>query len=271
MLSVSDMFYTANEEPVLVIAEPDRSRAQFRRGHLSRQDSRNFRSSASPPPSRSNHHASSWYGHRKSSQSPPRSRRGAYEPDYSDYRSSRYGYGRSPERSGISKFFHRRDSQSPPSSYHESQSHTKYKEDYTGYPLESGYTAKDGYEPGYDRDYGREYGRSSRHGHSSSHSGGHGYSTEIYHGDRRGTIPRTYENAYGSPTVYGKYSETIKLKVPLCCEACEERITNHMLALEGVESVTCDQAKQKVTVIGTASPSEVLRQGRECFKNTTFW
>lgn len=63
----------------------------------------------------------------------------------------------------------------------------------------------------------------------------------------------------------------MKLKVPLCCEACEERITNHMLALEGVDSVTCDQVKQKVTVRGTASPSEILRQGRECFKQTRFW
>lgn len=271
---------------MIVIAEPgDRSRTQVRRGYLSRQDSRNFRSSASPPPSRSNHHASSWYGHRRSSQSPPRGRHSAYPSEYSDYRGSSYGYARSPERSGLSKLFHRRDSQSPPSSYYESQQHTKFKEDYTGYPQESGYTARDGYERG----YGPDYGRSSRHGYSSGYSSSApgyavtvpayssssvpGYSSsELYHGASVATIPRTYESAYGTPNVYSSaYAEAVNLQVPLCCEACEERITNHMLALAGVESVTCDQARQKVTVIGTASPSEILRQGRECFRQTRFW
>lgn len=232
----------------------DRSRTQIRRGYLSRQDSRNFRSSASPPPSRSHHHASSWFGHRRSSQSPPRSRHHHSQSDYSDYRRDKYRYGRSPERRGISSWFRRRDSQSPPSSYHDRQSHTKYKEDYTGYSRESGYTAQDGYRRDrYDHGYGR-----------------HGYASELYHGEHPAIMPRTYQSTYGG--AYNKdYLEVVKLKVPLCCEACEERITNHMLALEGVESVTCDQVKQKVTVRGTASPSEVLRQGRECFKQARFW
>lgn len=230
----------------------DRSRSQVRRGYLSRQDSRNFRSSASPPPSRSSHHASSWFGHRNSSQSPPRYRNGggSYHGDY-DVRSTRYG--RSPERS----------------SYRDSQTHTKYKEDYTGYPQESGYTAAEGYRRGYGGEYDGHY-HSRTSGYSSSVPG---YSTgELYHGTPTSAIPRSYQSAYGGSNVYeSRYAESIKLKVPLCCEACEERITNHMLALEGVESVTCDQVKQKVTVRGTASPSEILRQGRECFKNTRFW
>lgn len=249
--TVADLFYNDRQEPVMVVGQTsDRSRTQVRRGYLSRQDSRNFRSSASPPPSRSHHHATSWFGHRKSSQSPPRYHR--HQSDYSDYRRDKYG--RSPERHGASSFFHRRGSESPPSSYHENQSHTKYKEDYTGYPIETGYTAKEGYgRYEYDDRYSR-----------------HGYPSDMYHGEHAAVIPRTYQSSYGG--TYNKdYLETVKLKVPLCCESCEERITNHMLALEGVESVTCDQVKQKVTVRGTATPSEILRQGRECFKHTRFW
>ncbi|CAM6097158.1 unnamed protein product [Calypogeia fissa] len=252
MPTVTDLFYNDRQEPVMVLGQTsDRARSQVRGGYLSRQDSRIFRSSASPPPSRSHRHASSWFGHRRSSQSPPRHHR--YQSDYTDYRRDKYG--RSPERHGISSWFRRRGSQSPPSRYHDGLSHTKYKEDYTGYPLESGYTAKDGYRGryGYDEHYGR-----------------HGYSSDMYHGEHKAVIPRTYQSTYGG--AFNKdYLETVKLKVPLCCEACEERITNYMLALEGVESVTCDQVKQKVTVRGTATPSEVLRQGRECFKHTRFW
>jgi copper chaperone CopZ len=250
MPSVQDLFYNANEEPVMVVGNTSDRARQGRRGYLSRQDSRNFRSSASPPPSRSNHHASSWFGHRKSSQSPPR--HGRYQSEYSDYRRDKYG--RSPERR--SSWFGRKSSRSP-SRYHEySQSHTKYKEDYTGYPAETGYTAQDGY---------GSYGSRNAYGYGRPE-----YSSDLYHGEQRDVIPRTYQSPYAG--AFNKdYLETVKLHVPLCCEACEERITNHMLALEGVESVTCDQVKQKVTVRGTASPSEVLRQGRECFKHTRFW
>lgn len=252
MLSVNDMFYNDKEEPVLVYGHPsDRSRPTIRRGYLARQDSRNFRSSASPPPSRSDHHASSWFGHRKSSQSPPRSRHHAYESQYSDYRNSKYG--RSPERSSRS-WFGRKNSLSPRSRYYDSQEHTKYKEDYTGYAQETGYSAELGYAEG---------GYRGRHG--------PGY-VQTYASEIQGVIPRTYQTPYGASSYYPQeYSRTVKLKVPLCCEACEERITNHMLALHGVESVTCDQVKQKVTVRGTASDSDILKQGREAFKQTRFW
>jgi copper chaperone CopZ len=248
MPTVQDLFYNANEQPVLVVGNTsDRSR-QLRRGYLNRQDSRNYRSSASPPPSRSHRHASSWFGLRRSSQSPPRHHR--YHSDY-DYR--RDGYGRSPERRS---WFHRRGSRSP-SGYYDSQSHTKYKEDYTGYPSEFSYRSRDGYGSGYDSRYDYGYGRP-------------GYSSDLYHGEHRDLIPRTYTSPYAG--AFNKdYLETVKLHVPLCCEACEERISNHMLALEGVESVTVDQVKQKVTVRGTCTPADVLRQGRECFKHTRFW
>lgn len=244
--TVTDLFYNDRQEPVMVVGQSsDRSRSRYPRGYLSRQDSRNFRSSRSPPPSRSHHHASSWFGLRRSSVSPPRDHR--YQSDYSDYRRGKYG--RSPERHGLRSLFHRSGSQSPPSSYYDSLSQTKYKEDYTGYPSQDGYRGR----YAYDDPYGRL-----------------GYSSELYHGEPTAIIPRTYQSTYGG--AYNKdYLETVKLKVPLCCEACEERITNHMLALEGVESVTCDQVKQKVTVRGSASPSEVLMQGRECFRNTRFW
>ncbi|KAL3684133.1 hypothetical protein R1sor_002155 [Riccia sorocarpa] len=106
---------------------------------------------------------------------------------------------------------------------------------------------------------------------SDSYGNSYG-SSGVYHGQHTSTVPRTYQS-----TSYYKYAtnsyalQTVRLKVPICCEACEERITNRLLAVEGVQSVTCDQIQQKVIVSGTADPSEILRASKDCFKHSKYW
>jgi copper chaperone CopZ len=64
---------------------------------------------------------------------------------------------------------------------------------------------------------------------------------------------------------------TMDLHVPICCEGCEERVKSRLIDIEGVDSVKCDQAKQKVTVSGTAPAAEVLRVCRKLFKRSNWW
>ncbi|KAL2643695.1 hypothetical protein R1flu_011282 [Riccia fluitans] len=70
-------------------------------------------------------------------------------------------------------------------------------------------------------------------------------SSDIYYGQYTSTVPRTYQssNYYNQHGLKAYELHTIRLKVPICCQACEERITNRLLGMEGVQSVTCDQIK----------------------------
>ncbi|KAG6542539.1 hypothetical protein Mapa_016010 [Marchantia paleacea] len=240
MLSVNDVFYSNQEEPVRILGSSygHSSRSQYRdseyvnsaryqhqnsrgRDGAYHNSSRYSRSSHSPPRGRREsitglHLTERLFGRNRSSHSPPPSRNGGSYYDHSSY--GRHAY-------------------SPPGRYHGSHQ--------TSYPTSS---ASQAYATGYA-------------------------SSDIYHGQHTSTVPRTYQstnyyNSYGMASMQG---QTVKLKVPLCCEACEERITNHLLDLDGVQAVTCDQIKQKVIVTGTAAPSEILQASRECFKNSKFW
>lgn len=80
--------------------------------------------------------------------------------------------------------------------------------------------------------------------------------------DRRG-----YHNA---PAV-GPPVMTMELKVPICCEGCEERVLSRLIDIDGVQSVKCDQLRQKVTVSGTAPPAEVINACKKIFKRSKWW
>ncbi|BBN04104.1 hypothetical protein MPTK1_3g01980 [Marchantia polymorpha subsp. ruderalis] len=246
MLSVNDVFYSNQEEPVRILGSSygHSSRSQYRDGEYENSarylhqnsrgrdgayhnSSRYSRSSHSPPRFRREsitglHLTERLFGSRRnrSSHSPPPSRDGGYYDHGSSYGSS---YGQ-------------RNAHSPPGRYHGSH-HTSYPTSSASATFATGYASSD-----------------------------------IYHGQHTSTVPRTYQstNFYN---VYGQSvpGQTVKLKVPLCCEACEERITNHLLDLDGVQAVTCDQIKQKVIVSGTAAPSDILQASRECFKHSKFW
>ncbi|CAM6123573.1 unnamed protein product [Calypogeia fissa] len=82
---------------------------------------------------------------------------------------------------------------------------------------------------------------------------------------------RPYHDRYALSTVDRRPLITMELKVPICCEGCEERVLSRLIDIEGVQSVKCDQLKQKVTVSGTASPSEVLNACKKLFKRSKWW
>ncbi|CAM6120990.1 unnamed protein product [Calypogeia fissa] len=63
----------------------------------------------------------------------------------------------------------------------------------------------------------------------------------------------------------------IEFRVPLCCEGCQDRIMKHFRHVRGVENVSCDLNRHKVTIHGYAPPHEVLRILRKQFPRAEFW
>ncbi|KAL3697769.1 hypothetical protein R1sor_011845 [Riccia sorocarpa] len=63
----------------------------------------------------------------------------------------------------------------------------------------------------------------------------------------------------------------IKLKMPLCCEGCVEKVTKKLKQMEGVASVECNTEKQKVTVRGEAKPDHVLAAAKKILPRSEFW
>jgi copper chaperone CopZ len=53
------------------------------------------------------------------------------------------------------------------------------------------------------------------------------------------------------------------LKVPMCCDKCEEKVREELNELPGVQTIVCDQSNQKVTVIGHVDPILALKQVKE--------
>ncbi|CAK9213857.1 unnamed protein product [Sphagnum troendelagicum] len=50
------------------------------------------------------------------------------------------------------------------------------------------------------------------------------------------------------------------LKVPMCCDKCEEKVREELNELPGVQTIVCDQSNQKVTVTGHVDPILALKQ-----------
>jgi copper chaperone CopZ len=63
----------------------------------------------------------------------------------------------------------------------------------------------------------------------------------------------------------------LELKVPLCCERCEEKVKESLLDMDGVEGVLCDQSHQRVTITGNVQPQKALRRVKKVKKHSDFW
>ncbi|KAL2644433.1 hypothetical protein R1flu_012020 [Riccia fluitans] len=63
----------------------------------------------------------------------------------------------------------------------------------------------------------------------------------------------------------------IKLRMPLCCEGCVEKVSKKLKQMEGVASVECSAEKQKVTVRGEAKPEVVLAAAKKILPRSEFW
>ncbi|KAH8966835.1 hypothetical protein BDL97_03G047900 [Sphagnum fallax] len=55
----------------------------------------------------------------------------------------------------------------------------------------------------------------------------------------------------------------IVLTVPMCCEKCEEKVKERILDVHGVTEVKTDRQNSKVTVIGKADKSQVLKKAKK--------
>lgn len=94
-----------------------------------------------------------------------------------------------------------------------------------------------------------------------------------------GTFFPYYHPPYTAPQQPGpakKPPETknIDFKVPICCEECNETLTTVLkTALKGVQKVTCDVSKEKVTVVVTnaTNADDVLLQCRTVFRKSRVW
>ncbi|CAM6103761.1 unnamed protein product [Calypogeia fissa] len=65
-----------------------------------------------------------------------------------------------------------------------------------------------------------------------------------------------------------QYNSVVELKVPVCCEACEERVKHALLNVSGVESVKTDTYTQRVAVKGNVAPADILRICRKLHKRS---
>lgn len=63
----------------------------------------------------------------------------------------------------------------------------------------------------------------------------------------------------------------LELKVPMCCEKCQEKVKENLLELEGVKDVVCDQYNQRVTVTGFVDPLKALRKVKKVKKKSEFF
>ncbi|CAM6106845.1 unnamed protein product [Calypogeia fissa] len=66
-------------------------------------------------------------------------------------------------------------------------------------------------------------------------------------------------------------TQLLRLKVPMCCEACAERVVGSLSALRGVHNVDCDIRKEKVTVTGSAAAADILKACKKLFKKSEMW
>lgn len=65
-------------------------------------------------------------------------------------------------------------------------------------------------------------------------------------------------------------TEVVVLRVSLHCQGCAGKVKKHISKMEGVTSFSIDLPKQKVTVVGNVTPSEVL-ESISRVKNAELW
>lgn len=63
----------------------------------------------------------------------------------------------------------------------------------------------------------------------------------------------------------------IELKVPFCCEGCEERIQAALIEMEGVDSLKLDSVAEKVTITGKVKAEDALKEAKKVVKRSEMW
>ena len=63
----------------------------------------------------------------------------------------------------------------------------------------------------------------------------------------------------------------LELKVPMCCEKCQQKVKEELDDLPGVRSVECDQFNQRVTITGNVDPILALKRVKKVKKKSEFF
>ncbi|KAG6547091.1 hypothetical protein Mapa_011342 [Marchantia paleacea] len=67
----------------------------------------------------------------------------------------------------------------------------------------------------------------------------------------------------------------IELKVPMCCEGCEENVRHQLTLLEGVKEISIDMSARKVSVLGhydvNLEPDVVLNAVKKVKHRSELW
>jgi len=63
----------------------------------------------------------------------------------------------------------------------------------------------------------------------------------------------------------------LELKVPMCCDKCQQKVKEELDGLPGVRSVECDQFNQRVTVVGNVDPILALKRVKKVKKKSEFF
>ncbi|CAM6119944.1 unnamed protein product [Calypogeia fissa] len=91
-----------------------------------------------------------------------------------------------------------------------------------------------------------------------------------------GPLFPVYMKPYAAPAAPAKKPaevKTVDMKVPICCEECNESVAMALGALKDVKKVKCDIPKEKVVVEITndAKPDDILLEVRKVFRKSRFW
>lgn len=78
---------------------------------------------------------------------------------------------------------------------------------------------------------------------------------------------RILSSQYGHNTAV----PVLELKVPMCCDKCQEKVMEALEECDGVEDVICDQYNQRVTVTGFVDPMKALRKVKKVKKKSEFF
>lgn len=83
---------------------------------------------------------------------------------------------------------------------------------------------------------------------------------------------RIFTSQHGSNgSMKGQSVPVLELRVPMCCEKCQEKVKEAVEECDGVKHVVCDQYNQRVTVTGFADPLKVLRRVKRVKKKSEFF
>ncbi|KAL2644639.1 hypothetical protein R1flu_012226 [Riccia fluitans] len=73
------------------------------------------------------------------------------------------------------------------------------------------------------------------------------------------------------PRQQQQLQRVVELKVPLCCQGCEENVRFELTSLDGVNEISVDMETQKVVVKGEIQPSTILKTVKRVENRAEFW